>query len=175
MLADPPEPAHQVGHIGAEYPVVDVEFVDHQPAQPLEKGRPAGVLGQQPGMEHVRIGEDHASLVPQSAPLRSRSVAVVHSRHHIARPRTAQGVAESAELVLCQRLGGEQQERGGAGIGKQRLDQRDDVRHRLARGRACGDDHVLTGPQEVDGRGLVAIQPLHTPILQEPPDRFRKR
>ncbi len=67
-------------------------------------------------------------------------------------------LAQPAELVVGQCLGGEQVQGPGARIGQQGLEDRHVVGQRLAAGGAGGQDHVLPAAGGVDGLRLVAVQ-----------------
>ena len=77
------------------------------------------------------------------------------------------------ELVLCQRLGGEEHQ-GGAHVAGlcSSFGDRDLVAARLARCGAGGDNHRMVGPDEVDRFGLVSEQPL---VAESSRDTFTNR
>ena len=58
-LAQAAEPPQQQGHVAAEHAAEHVQLVDHDVAQAHEEGRPAGVVRQDPRVEHVGVGHDH--------------------------------------------------------------------------------------------------------------------
>ena len=80
--AHPPQPAEEVGDVAAEDPPQRVEFVDDDVAQPHEERRPAVVVGEDPGVEHLGVGEHDVGRPPERGPLLHRRVAVVGHRPH---------------------------------------------------------------------------------------------
>ncbi len=157
--AQPAQAADQVGHIRAEDAAVDVQLVDHDPTEILEQRRPARVVREDPGVEHVRVGQQQAHLVADRPALRGGRVAVVGAhRQLIRRTKRAQHVPESTGLILGQRLGGEQIDGAGVGIIEQRLQDRQVVAQRLARGGARHDHDVLPIQRSLHRRRLVRIE-----------------
>ena len=75
--AQPPEPAQQVGHVGAEHAAQHVELVDHDVAEPHEERGPAAVVREQPVVEHLGVGEHHVGVLAGPGALLGRGVAVV--------------------------------------------------------------------------------------------------
>ena len=156
-VADPPQPAQQVRHVGAEDPPQDVELVDHHVLQPAEVGGPLGVVGQQGRVQHLGVGQQDGRLPPGPGPLLGRGVAVVGGGDEAGQVQLEQGPG----LVLGQRLGGEDAEGGAGPQGGQRgLGDGGLVAEGLARGGAGGEHHRPSGPDLVDGRGLVGPQPV---------------
>ena len=51
--------AQHVGQIAAEDAPVAMDFVDDDVAQVLKQLHPLGVVGQDAGVEHVRVGDHH--------------------------------------------------------------------------------------------------------------------
>ncbi len=77
---DAPQPREHVRHVRAEHAAVGVELVEHHVAQALEEVRPARVVGQDPGVEHVGVGEHDAAALARGAPRVARGVAVEDRR-----------------------------------------------------------------------------------------------
>ena len=44
----------------AKYTAISVHFIDHDEAQPAQEFCPAGVMGQDTSVQHVRVGDDQA-------------------------------------------------------------------------------------------------------------------
>ena len=110
---DPPQPAQHVGHVRAEHAAVDVRLVDDDDREVREEVRPQRVVGQDPDVEHVGVGQHEVRLAADRGALLARRVAVVDRR--------ADGLAEPervdrARLVLGQRLGGVEVQRARLGV-----------------------------------------------------------
>ncbi len=155
--ADPEQSSQNVGHVAAEQPAVGVQLVDDDDAKLLEELEPFRVMGQDSGVEHVRVRDHHLAGRADRRPDRRRRVAVVGGSID-REPRGAAQLAQLRDLVLAQRLGGEEEESAGRGVLRQRLQRRHQVAQRLARGRGCDDDHVLAGPDRGERLGLMAVQ-----------------
>jgi hypothetical protein len=65
QLAHAPQPPQHVRHVRAEDPAVDVRLVDDHELQLAEEPRPRRVVGQDPEVQHVGVGEDHVRVRPQ--------------------------------------------------------------------------------------------------------------
>ncbi len=151
-------PEH-VGDVAAEDASEDVQLVDHDVAQAAEERGPAGVVGQQPGVDHVGVGEHHVGVAPCPRALRRRGVPVVAAGHHTGQVEGPQ----RSQLVVGQGLGRCQAQGGGGraetaegiagGFGDGNL-----VAQRLARCRARGHHHRLAGASEIDCSGLMTPQ-----------------
>ena len=55
---DPPQPPQHVGDVRAEHAAVDVRLVDDDDGEVGEEVAPGGVVGQDPDVQHVGVGED---------------------------------------------------------------------------------------------------------------------
>ena len=157
--ADPPQAAQQMGDMAAEDPPQGVQLVDDDIAQAHEERRPAVVVGEDPGVEHLRVRQHHVGGAAQGGPFLVGSVAVVgdgpHARHE---PRP-----QGPELVVGQRLGREEQQSGALVAGQHRLGDRHLVAERLARPGAGGQGDAAAGPEAVDRLRLVGVEPLRAP------------
>ena len=112
---DASQTPQNVTEVAAENPAVSVQLVEHDVAEVLEQSRPAGVMRQNSGVQHVRVGQDDMALLADGlARVRGR-VAVV-GEHAEAVPQALREVVQFCELVLCQRLGGKQVEGARVGV-----------------------------------------------------------
>ena len=109
--AHPAQPAKHVGDMGAEDAPVRVQLVHHHVAQTLQERCPSAVVREKPLVQHVRVGEDAGCMAARPQASVRGGVAVVG---HGYQPRGGQRPHRS-QLVLGQRLGGEQQQRRGGG------------------------------------------------------------
>ncbi len=108
-------------------------------------------------MQHVRIGEQDAGFPAQAAPRPTRRVAIVGAKAFLIQPLSRQ-LAQPAQLVVGQCLGGEQVQGAGTWIGQQGFEDRHVVGQRLAAGGPGGQDHVLPRARGIDGLCLVAVE-----------------
>ena len=77
---DPSEAADHVGDVGAEHAAVDVGLVDRDDREVGEELLPGGMAGEDPEVEHVRVGQDHVGLPADLGANLGRRVAVVDRR-----------------------------------------------------------------------------------------------
>ena len=142
--------------MGAEHAPEHMQLVDDDVAQAHPEVAPSAVVGEEAAVHHLRVGEDHVRVAADPRALIGWGVAVVGGGHQ-ARHRE---VGEAAELVLGQRLGGEQgQGRAGTDAVGHRLGDGQLVAERFARGGAGGNHRGPSGPDEVDGCGLMRPEP----------------
>ncbi len=151
---DPSQAAQHVGHVGAEHAAVDVGLVDDHDGEVREEVSPGAVVGQDPDVEHVGVGEHQVRPLPDGAALLAARVAVVDRRPDLlvqAEP------VERAGLVLGQRLRRVEVERAGARVRAQDVERRQVEAQRLARRGARGDDR-RPGPRRLQRLGLVGVE-----------------
>ena len=162
--ADALEPPQHVGQVAAEDAAVGVQLVDHHVLEVLEEVHPLGVVRQDPGVQHVGIGQHQVGPRPHRAARVLRGVAVVGEHPHVG--QRLRQLHQLGELVLGERLGGEQIEHPRLGLLHQRLQHRQVVAERLA-GRGRRDHHeVLALGHRVEGLGLVRVELLHPARLE---------
>ena len=128
-----------------------MQLVDDDVAQAQQERGPPIVRGEDAHVQHLGVGQHDVGVRADPRPFVGGGVAVVGRGDEVGH----QPLAEAAELVLRERLGGEHQQRGVATAGDDRVDDRQLVAERLARRGAGGDDDVASGTQRVDRRGLV--------------------
>ncbi len=154
--AQPQQAAQHVGEVRAEQPAVGVQLVDDDVAQVLEEADPAGVVRQDAAVQHVGVG-DHDVAVGAHRPAQAgRGVAVVGGGAQ-ALGEVDGDVLEPGELVLGQRLGGEQPQRARVGVVQPGVEDRDCERQRLAAGRRRHHDHVATPERVLHRLRLVDV------------------
>ena len=145
---------------------VGVQLVDDHEAQGLEELRPLGVVRQDALVQHVGVGDhDIAAGAHRLACIAGR-VAVESEGAHA----QFTGFVERHQLrhlVLRQGFGGEHIQRLGFGL-QRRLQHRQVVAQRFARGGRCHDDRVFAAPHGFPGPRLVRVEPLHATRLQCP-------
>ncbi|MCZ7564158.1 MAG: hypothetical protein M5U08_10525 [Burkholderiales bacterium] len=148
----------------AEDAAVGVQLVDDHVAQALEELRPLGVMRQDPGVQHVRIGDDDVAVGAHGAARIARRVAVERAGAHA---EAACGVQceDLGDLVLRERLGGEEVERLGPAA-ERRIEHRQVVAERLARRGRRHHDGVAAGRDVVPGGALVRVEPLDAARVQ---------
>ena len=138
----------------AEHAAVHVGLVDDDVAQVREQLPPGVVVGQDPDVEHVGVGDHQVGLAADRGPLLAGGVAVVDRGPDDA---VQAEPLERARLVLGQRLGRVQEQRPRRRIAAQRLERRDLKAERLARGGAGGDDRRSV-QRCLDRLGLVGVE-----------------
>jgi len=166
VRTQPQQPAQHVGDVGPEHTPVRVELVDDDDAELLEQLEPLGVVGEDRRVEHVGVGDHHLACLADGRADGRRRVPVIAGGRDL-QPRVPHQLPELRDLVLAQRLGGEQEQRPGGRVLGQGLEHRHGVAERLA---GCGGrdhDDVLTGVHRLDGIRLVRVRPLD-PALGEP-------
>ena len=57
----PPQPPQHVGDVRAEHAAVDVRLVDDDEREVGEQVAPGGVVGQDPDVQHVGVGDDQVA------------------------------------------------------------------------------------------------------------------
>ncbi len=125
----------------AEHAPQGVELVDDDVAQAHQERGPALVVREDAHVQHLGVGQHDVGVRADPRPFVGRRVAVVGRGDEVGH----QPLAEAAELVLRERLGGEHEQRGVATAGDDRVDDRKLVTQRLARRGAGGDDDVASG------------------------------
>ena len=160
--ADPPQPAQDVGDVGAEHPAIVVALVDHDVGQPAERAGPPGVSRQDRVVQRVGVGQQIVRVVTGPGPLLAGVVAIDRRR-----PGEGRCPREPAQLVGRQRLGrGEVEhrrtpvapQRAAGASRRQRGERRRLERQRLSRCGAGRDDGVSPLPDVVQRLGLVPPQ-----------------
>ena len=156
VRADALQPAQDIGQVRPEHAAIGVQLVDDDVAKVLEQRRPLRVVGQDPRVEHVGIGQHQVGPGPDRAAGVLRRVAVVGEHAHLGH-RLRQRL-QLCELVLGQRLGREQVEDAGLRTLDERLQRRQVVAERLARRRRRDHHDVAAGLDQLPHAGLVAEQ-----------------
>ena len=171
MLAQPAEATEHVGHVRPEDAAQRVQLVDDDVLQAHEERRPPRVRREDAHVQHLGVGEHHVGVLARPRPVVARGVAVVgdgpEPRHE---PR-----AQRAQLVLGERFGGEEQQRGVAPVFDDRRHDRRLVAQRLSRRGSGRDDDAAPGAQRVDRQGLVLVQLVDAARLDALCDLGRQR
>ena len=165
--ADSAEAAQEQRHVGAEDAAVRVGLVDDDGVQALQEGGPALVVGQDAGVQHVRVGEEHVGRAADAGALVVGGVAVVDRESGRGSRSPGGKLAEGGELVLRQRLGGIEEEGARRPVLQPLVQHGGLEAEALAAGGGGGDDDVLALQRGVDGGGLVRVEG-PAPELREP-------
>ena len=72
-----PQAAQNVGDVGAEHASIHVGLVDDDEGEVREQLTPGGVVGQDPDVQHVGVGEDEVGSLADLRPFLAGRVAVV--------------------------------------------------------------------------------------------------
>jgi hypothetical protein len=126
-----PEAAEHVCHVRPEHPAIDVCLVDDDQREVREEVTPPIVVGEDPDVQHVRVGQDQVGALADRGALALRRVAVVD---RVPQPRDGQR-GQAAGLVLRERLRRIEIERPRAGIDREHVKDRKVEAERLP---ACG-------------------------------------
>ncbi len=163
--ADAQQAAQDVGDMAAEDAAVGVRLIDDDVANLLEELEPLGVVGQDGRAQHVRIGDDYLACLAHDGPDGGRRVTVVDGRREVHAGQPGQ-VPELSELVLAERLGGEEVQRPRRGILRDGLQDGQVVAERFARCGGRHDGHILPGSQRLECLRLMAVQRADASSLQ---------
>ena len=169
VSAQAEQPAQDVRDVAAEHAAVGVQLVDDDDPDLLEELEPLRVMREDRGVEHVRVRDHDLPGRADGRPDRRRRVAVVRRRRDRERARPGE-LGELRDLVLAERLRREEEERARRRVLRQRLQDRQRVAQRLARGGRRDDDDVLAGMDRLDGLRLVAVQRGDPAVLQPADD-----
>jgi hypothetical protein len=169
--ADAQQSTEHIRDVAAEHAAVRVQLVDDDELELLEQLEPLGVVGEDRRVEHVRVGHDDLPGRSDLGADRGRRVAVVGRGDDVQAGGPGQ-LSELGHLVLAEGLGREQEEGSGGGIIGDRLEGRQRVAQRLARGGRRDDDDVLAGMDRVERLRLVGVQALD-PTAGQPGDDAR--
>jgi len=154
---DPLQAPHHVGEVRAEHAAVHVQLVDHHVAQLGEEARPVGVVREDPGVQHVGVGQQHRAALARGPARVDRRVAVIGDRAAL-QAGFAQQRAQRGFLIARQRLGRKEVERARRRILRQRLEHGQVVTKALARRGRRGDHHVAAGQRVRAGVALMRVQ-----------------
>ena len=175
-LAYSPQPPEDVGQVASENAAVGVQLIDDHVVEALEELHPFGVVGEDRGVQHVRVGEDDVPGGTHRPAGVGGRVAVVGEGADLFTDIRDQPV-QFVELVLGERLCGEEIERARRAILQDRVQHRCVVTERLAAGRRRDHDRVAAIESEADRLGLVSVGLRDAPALErcEEPrvERFR--
>ena len=100
------EPAEHIADMAPEDAAQHMYLVHDHITESSQEGRPPPVPGEDPDVQHVRVGEEHIGMTPCPSPGLVVGIAVVDGRHHLGHPE----IVQRAELVPAQCLCGEQQQ-----------------------------------------------------------------
>ncbi len=149
--------------MAAKDAAVGVHLVQDDVAQPLEKGRPAGVVGQDAGVQHVGVADQDLGRLADAGPLILGRVAVVGVRLDAHGPSAALRPSSSASWSWASALVGNRYSARADRVGQQAVEHRQVVAQRLAAGRRRDDDDVLAAQRRLDRQRLVVVGRLDAP------------
>jgi hypothetical protein len=135
-----------------------VQLVHHHVAQVLEQLHPLRVVGQDPLVQHVRVGDHHVRPRPDRLARVLRSVAVVGERADLG-PHGLDHSIELGQLVLGEGLGREEVEGPSVGILQDPVEDRQVVAEGLARRRRRHDHDVAARLDLLVSLPLVRVEP----------------
>ncbi len=159
----PAQAPEHVPDVRAEDPAVDVRLVDDDETEVVERVAPAIVVGQDADVEHVRVREDHVRRAPDVRATLDRRVAVVDRGPEAGDPEAR----EPARLILRERLRRVEEDGTRGRVARDRVEDGQRERERLAGRRPGRDDDALAAGDGLPGLGLVRVEPDH-PARGEP-------
>ena len=101
--------------MASEDAAVSVQFVENDIPQIFKQASPLGVVGQDPGVQHIGVGNDDVALLADGLPGVSGRIAIV-GEHPETCVETAANVMQLRQLVLCERLGREDVQGARVGV-----------------------------------------------------------
>ena len=162
---DAVEAAEDLGDLGAEDAAIGVKLVDDHQRKAAKEALPAGVMGKDPHVKHVRRGDQHVGRRRADLPAPGRRrVAVVDlhggqmTQQAFRRRQRGDVFLEPLPLILLQRLQRKEIEGPSLGIGERAGQGRKVVDQGLPAGGGGGEDHVVPLAEELEGPGLVAVE-----------------
>ncbi len=156
-VADPLQPPDDVRHLAAEEAAIGVELVDDDELEAGEELAPARVVGQDPGVQHVRVGQDDVPALADGGPLARRRIPVVGVDLDAEWQLLDEG-GQLRQLVLCQRLGRKQVQGSPFRVLQKALQDREVVAERLAARRRRHHDQVPAGADGLISLCLVGVE-----------------
>jgi hypothetical protein len=166
-----------VVHVCAEDAPVDVQLIQHDPAETPQEGLPLGVMREDAHVQHVRVRDQRRGRIGAdfASPRRGR-VAVVDLEPRRRQRAEAPGQrAESGKLVPGQRLGRVEEQRLAPRILEKRLEHRRREQQRLARRRRGDEQNVRPAAGVIETPRLMAEQPLDPVRAERVVERGRQR
>ena len=150
---DAAQAAQHVAQMAAENTAVGVQLIEDDVAEVFEQARPARVMREDAGVQHVRIGQDDVPFFADGSARVGGSVAVI-SENAEAIVETLVEIVEFGELVLREGLGGEEVERAAIRIFEGPVQYRQVIAQSFAGGRGRDNDDIFSG---VDGFGCLGL------------------
>ncbi len=150
-----------VREVTAEHAAIGMQFVDDDEAQVLEELRPAGMVRQDPRVEHVGVAEDDVGLAANRAARVRWRIAVVGEDANLEIRISADQFGQSlqlGELILREGLGRKEVQRARRLILEDGIEDRRVVAERLSRRRRRDRDDVAPAEHMRERLGLMGIQ-----------------
>ncbi len=167
--ADPDQAPDHVGQVAAEDAAIDVEFVDNHVLQVGEELLPFRMMGENPRMEHVGIGDHHVPLFADRLAGIGGRVAVVGIGPDV-RLHLSDKAVNFMHLILGEGLRGKHVEGAAFRLFKNALEHGKIVAEGFSARRGGDEDHVATPADLLDRLALVAVQLTDTPRLKDGTD-----
>ena len=157
VMAKTAQATQHVRDVCAEHATQHMQFVDDDVDEAREERGPPSMAGKHGRVQHLWVGEHDIRRRPHPRALFGCRVTVVGAWDDLGKLVCGKGT----KLILGERLGREQQQRGAGVAGaSSRFGNRDLIAPRLARSRAGGNNDRMSGTHEVDGFGLVSEEAL---------------
>ena len=153
-----PEAGDHVRDVRSEDAAIGVQLVEDHVAQLLEGARPVRVVGEDAGVDHVRVGHHDGAALARGAARVPRGVAVVDDRGD-GEARLGDELAQPRLLIAGEGLGGVEVEGAGVGLAGEGLQHRQMEAEALPARRGRGDDDVLAAAGSLVRARLVLVEP----------------
>ena len=164
-LAQPFQPPEHIGQMTAEHAAVGVNFVDDNVLQIFKQLHPLGMVGQNIGVEHIRVGDHDMARLTDGFPGGVLGIAVVGVGLDI-HIKGLDHIIQPADLIGGKRLGGEQIQRSCVLVFQNGAQNGQIIAQGLAAGGGGNDDEVFLLLRQFKALGLMGIQPVNAPFAQ---------
>ena len=164
-VAQAQKAAQHIGQVGAKYAAVGVDLVDDDVLQVFKELHPFGVVGQDAGVEHIRVGHHDMPRLAYGLAGGAGGVAIVGVGLD-AHAHLFDQLVQFADLVGRKRLGGEEIQRTGILVLQNGGQHGQVVAHGFAGGRGGDHHHITPGENFLHRMGLMAVQLVDATLLQ---------
>ena len=151
--------AKHVGQMASEYAAVGVQFVDDDVFEIFKQLDPSGMVGEDVGVQHVRVGDHDVARLPDGLARGGLGIAVVGIGFDV-HPQGLDHVVEAADLIGRERLGGKEVQGARVVVFQDGGYHGQVVAQGLSAG--GGGDHHKVAPllRQAEALRLMAVQPV---------------
>ena len=151
--------------MASEYAAVGVQFVDDDVFEIFKQLDPSGMVGEDVGVQHIRVGDHDMARLTDGFPGGVLGIAVVGVGLDI-HIKSLNHIIQAADLIGGKRLGREQIQRSCVLVFQDGAQNGQIITQGLAAG--GGGDHHKVAPllRQAEALRLVAVQPVNAPFAQ---------